>query len=257
MNNRQLYASTKRFLAIDILKVLAIAGMIVYHFFYIMNFLGVRDVDMHHGILEILGDAVRLLFLSLVGVTSVLSKRKSQALGEHQVAFVLRRLRQAGYVFVFAIIINLVTYIFVPDQFVKFGVLHMIALGIFCGSLLANRPYLSAQIGLGIILVDTWTTPTSGKSFAGYIIGLSTDNSPSLDYFPIFPWLGVILIGMLAGHWFFQIVTKRTQAESNIDTSKTAKCIRFISSKALWIYITHIPILLLIVYGIKMIMPLF
>ncbi|PIX79314.1 hypothetical protein CO082_03200 [Candidatus Peregrinibacteria bacterium CG_4_9_14_0_8_um_filter_44_15] len=243
----------QRFLTIDLLKVFAITGMVIFHFFYILNFLGVRYADMHHGVFGILGDTVRILFISLVGVTLVLSKRKSEALGERPKEFLRRKLLQGMTVLGLALMINLVTYIVVPDQFVKFGVLHLISLGVFCGSLLAGHPYVSAQIGLGIIIIGTWLTPASEMSFISYVLGWTKETGMSLDYFPVFPWLGVVFVGMLGGHWFLEIAKKRGISRRHTDIGKKARLIHLISSKALWIYIIHIPVLLLVVYGIKMV----
>ena len=92
-----------------------------------------------------------------------------------------------------ALAISAVSLIMVPNNYIYFGVLHFIAVASLLCILFANKPRTSLIIGLGIITIYNM----------GWVSGLwpfiyIRDVLPrySNDYVGLFPWLGVVFIGI-------------------------------------------------------------
>ena len=105
--------------------------------------------------------------------------------------------------------ITIVTYIFIGKGFIVFGVLHLIGL-----SLLLAYPFLRLEranflIGLLFILLGVYFQ-TISVGFPWLLwLGLVPQDFYSVDYFPVFPWFGVILMGMGLGDWLYPSYRRR------------------------------------------------
>src|SRR3989338_3496258 len=103
MNSNQ-----RRFLELDFLRSLAVIGMIVFHFFFILDFYRIYANDMFSGWWHVLGQFVRFTFLILVGICMTISYQRSHSRW--------RQIRRGSIVLFFAMIVTLATRIFVPEE---------------------------------------------------------------------------------------------------------------------------------------------
>ena len=128
-------ASRPRLAVIDLIRGVAVVAMIVYHLSWDLLDYGLIDVDVVND--PLLAESSPMLiagtFLALVGFNLVLAKRN----GIRPAAYFRRLAIIAGA----AALVSLGTYWFMPDAFVFFGVLHMIA----AASVLA-LPFLRAPV---------------------------------------------------------------------------------------------------------------
>ena len=181
-----------RLAAIDILRGLAILGMIVYHASWDLRENGLISADVvGNPAWRWFSHIVAGSFLALVGVNLVLSTRN----GVHWD----RYLRRLALIIASAALVSGVTYFWIPDAPVFFGILHLIALG----SVLA-LPFLSAPPGYGDCRrrVPGRTELSRGEFFDGrpwWWLGLSAGPPTTVDYVPVLPWFGVVLAGVVAG----------------------------------------------------------
>ncbi len=112
-----------------------------------------------------------------------------------------RLLRRAFKLAVIALAITIVTYIAMPDRFVRFGVIHFFAATIIFAPLFRALKFWLVIPGLVIIAVAA-ITPNSGifPEPLFYITGLMSERPRSIDYIPLIPWFGVFLLGMGLAH---------------------------------------------------------
>jgi uncharacterized membrane protein len=71
-----------------------------------------------------------------------------------------------------------------------------------------------------------------------------------IDYWPIFPWFGVMLFGIAAGNVLYR--DRRKRAASSTPSPSAARPLAFLGRHSLVVYLVHQPILLaaLILLGV-------
>lgn len=232
-----------RFLELDLLRGLAVIGMIIFHLFYLLNYFDVVVSEMFSGWWHVLGQFVRFSFLGLVGVGMVISYSRSG---------ILRQWRRAGIIFVLALVVSIATLLVIPDQYVKFGILHLIALGIFVLSFVVRLPVIALILGIAAIFLGQWIAGFNTDSLLPFILGAKSETIFSIDYFPIFPWISVVCFGIFLGNLLYA----EKEAGFNLAgkfSRKIFKPILFLGRNSLMVYMLHVPIIifLLWVFGVE------
>lgn len=219
----------KRFWKIDAMRGLAVAGMIIFHFFFILDFFDVINQQMRSGWWLIFARLIQFIFLGLVGVTLALSQKTNTDQ-------LLRGLKILGL----GLIVTFVTYIFIPEQFVVFGILHFIGTSIIILAPLLKKPNLALVLAIAVLLVSPSLSSQQTAFLPLYILGLQTPLSVNpVDYFPIFPWISVILIGLFIGHFL-----KEKKFYQQVTVPKYFQTLTFLGKRSLLIYLIHVPIII-------------
>ena len=182
----------------------------------------------------------------LVGISLSLSysrveeyKNKKQL----RLKFILRGLK----IFGLGLSITIVTWFYIQDGFVLFGVLHCIGL-----SIIIAYPFLRFKIRnliIGILLVSVGVYLKTLTFNFGWLLWLGFKPSQfyTVDYFPILPWFGVVLIGIFIGNTLYPFNKRRFKIK-DISQLKFVKFFCFLGRKSLIIYFLHQPILLLLIH---------
>lgn len=225
----------KRFLELDLLRGVAVVGMIVFHFFFILDFYGVKESAMREGGWEVLGQFVRFTFLGLVGVGMVISYGRVVAGGRWLA--ISRQWKRGTVILIAALVVSLATYLFLGEKFyVRFGILHLIAVSIFFWSFFVEWKWAVLVLslvsfwaggwsfgkGFGVILnsgagggfgfgagfgagggFGEWLGSFSYFLRAGAGFGAQgVSAAQAIDYFPLFPWMGIVGVGIFIGHLY-------------------------------------------------------
>src|SRR3989338_3628644 len=82
-----------------------------------------------------------------------------------------------------------------------------------------------------IIVATKWLLP----------LGLAPENYNYIDYFPIFPWIGVILIGLFFGSVLYHGHKRKISIP---DYSSRTKLLQFLGRNSLLIYLVHQPVII-------------
>ena len=172
--------------------------MVLYHLVFDLDYFAVYDIDVSSGFWLAVARATASLFLLLVGLSLTLSHSRARLLGQED-GFFFRLLKRSAWILGLALGVTIVTYLFIGKGFIVFGVLHLIGL-----SLLLAYPFLRLHkanfiFGLLFILLGIYLQNIS-VGFPWLLwLGLAPPDFYSVDYFPVFPWFGVILVGMGLG----------------------------------------------------------
>ena len=182
--------SNQRDSSLDLMRGIAIIMMIAFHFIYDLNTFGFTEVPLFtHWIGIVWRCLIVLLFLSAVGISLVYAHSN----GIQYKKFIRRLL----YLGVAALLVSLGTYIMFPDGWVYFGILHLIWVSSLFALAFIDRPKTSLVIALIILIGFIFDQPNLGiisNIFESYLpIG-------SVDYYPLFPWLAFVFIGIFLGH---------------------------------------------------------
>lgn len=180
-----------RVTAVDGLRGLAVAGMVVFHLAWDCHAFGLTSVDpnvqpLWHGF----GQTVAATFLFLSGVSSGLARRVDAS--STRVPWRLLRVAAA------ACVVTVTTWLFAPQEAIYFGVLHCIVVANIIALLLRSAPS-SALLCLGLACLAVphlWFGNRSGPALAW--LGLGTSEPRTLDFRPLFPWLAPVLFGAVA-----------------------------------------------------------
>lgn len=217
----------KRIHELDILRGLAVIGMIIFHYYFMMDYFGVGIYDVYHCPLLILARFVQFSFLGLVGVSLAISTKN-----------IKQQWLRAFKVIMFAFVVTLATAIFAPQVYVKFGILHHLAVAIFLLSPISKKKYTSLILGVFAIAFGFFLRTKASASWILILLGVTPINFAALDHFSIFPWIGVILIGIFIGNAFYKDKTGFIK--------KSIAPLELIGRHTLVIYMIHVPI----IYGI-------
>jgi uncharacterized membrane protein len=227
-------ARPPRWQLLDILRGVAILAMIVFHVAWDLYYFGYSNVDVTSDPGWVAFQKVILSsFLLLVGAGLVLG---------HGDGIRWRRFWwRFAFVVVAALLVSIGTYIQFPDYFVFFGVLHAIALFSLIGlAFLRLNPWLTVAIGVAVIAANfAWNDPVFSSRELGWI-GFWPVSPPTSDVVPVFPWLGVTLLG-IAGMRLLRASALGTRLAAWRSAEPAAKGLAFIGRWSLLIYLLHQP----------------
>ncbi|MEM4257679.1 MAG: heparan-alpha-glucosaminide N-acetyltransferase [Candidatus Thermoplasmatota archaeon] len=237
--------SSQRFIELDILRGIAILLMIFFHILWDLDYFGI--VPLNHQIYAFQKIAPIMFFL-LLGMCLVVSTNNTQKGNpdkqkKYRNHLILRGLK----IFSFGMILTTGSFIFIPDRPVIFGVLHCIGVSIILSIPFLYRSTITKIVSSGVVMI-------AGYFFGQYIvpypsavhlaIGFHQTNvySYTVDYFPIFPWLGVCLLGMALADIFYADNTRRIPSFA-LSKSKPCLMVSWLGRHSLSVYMVHQPII--------------
>ena len=166
---------------LDSIRATALVMMLVLNFLTDLNDFGIMNTET--------GDQwwwmariAASLFVGISGVSYFLAHRL-------EYDFTKTSGRTQRLIF-WAFVITIITYIFEPSAYVRFGVLHLLALASIVAFPVARKPEFALGIGLILLII-----PLSSNSNLVWL-GLRETGFIAVDYFPLNPWLGIFFIGL-------------------------------------------------------------
>jgi uncharacterized membrane protein len=237
----------KRIHAIDIARGVALIAMASYHFTWDLELFGYVERGLTAvGGWRLYARCIAGSFLFLVGVSLVLAHGK----GIRWPSFWRRWIMVAGA----AALITLATWFAMPDAFIYFGILHEIALASLLGLAFLRVPPL-VTLGAAAIFILARNVLDSDifNSPAWWWLGLSTAYPRSNDFVPLFPWFGMVLIGIGAARLaqgaglFEKLRLWRPPSWLNP--------LDFVGRHSLAFYLIHQPVLISLVWLAAQIIP--
>jgi len=232
---------TKRFPELDLLRTVAILCMVVFHGAYDLAVFYDRDIPVFDTGWMLFARATACLFLLLVGVSFAISASRKET-----IAHLWKRQHNRFLILAAAAaLISIVTYAADPETFVRFGILHLIALSMLLLPLCRRLKEASILLGLAVLFLGQWTHPTDSPTpTLSLVLGFPPPNFTTIDYFPFLPWLGVILIGYGLGHFLY---VRRTGWRPMI-LDRIPAAATWPGRHSLGIYLVHQPVILGFLY---------
>jgi len=231
-----------RFWEIDFLRGIAIILMIAYHIFYDLNFFEVYDFNLDSILFQIFLFPIGTTFILLVGVSLTLSyNRAKKSLSQDQLIkkFILRGIK----IFILGLIITLITFLFLDKGFVIIGVLHCIGISIILSTIFIRYRLLNLCLGILFVIIGIYLQTMTFEFNWLLWLGFIPSNFYTVDYFPLLPWFGIVLIGIFLGNTFYPSYKRKFKIK-DFSYIKSVKVFCFLGKNSLLIYFIHQPIII-------------
>ncbi len=220
--------------SVDLLRGVAIALMVVYHFCYDLVYYGFAGFDFYDSPFWTSFRSLILgLFLGLVGVSLWLAQ--GRGLKWRKVV------RRTALIAANAALISAVTWPLFGQRFIWFGVLHFIVVASLLGLLFLRFYRLNLALGAGLLVLGQYSHPAFDPRPWNWI-GLMTHKPATEDYVPLVPWFGVVLLGLFAAQW----LTRRGRLAADREPAwvRRARLLPLAGRHSLLIYMLHQPLLM-------------
>ena len=219
----------RRFIIIDVIRAIAILLMIKFHLAYDMHLFGWNSIDFaRDSYWYLLPRFIVFLFLIAVGACQTLEHFHGYKWGKVKKRFLK--------IFGFALLISISTYMLFPKRWVFFGTLHCIAFSSVAILPFMKKPQWAFNAGLFLVFSNLFI-PKDILPLSDFF------GVRSMDYVPLYPWLGVALFGMA--------FVLKGYHEVPVPLGPLKAPVKFLSKNALWIYLIHQPIIYGVCYLIK------
>jgi len=224
---------------IDFLRGVSIILMVFYHAGYdLYHLCGIKSlfgvfIPIDGPVLQTLVVIFAGLFVVLSGASSTLSRNNP---------------RRALKLLAVALVVTAATYVFDASSAIHFGILHFLGVSILLYGLALEKagPWPCAAAAAGVFagaLGVSFLTRNVPIHFDWLLpFGIISDTYFSIDYFPLFPWFGVYLLGAVIGKAFYG------PRRSLLGPWKPVPLINAAGRHSLAIYVLHQPLILGVLY---------
>ena len=174
---------------IDNIRGIAFIFMIIQHLFYFYDVSNNYETKLSENIIiNNAGVIARTMFILLAGYSLNMAYNKDKE------NYISKRIKKSTEILLHGFIISFVTYILYPKYFVRFGILHFLALGTLIISPLAPHKMLS----IIILIISLYITIPKVHPLFDLITGASR-NYQMMDWFPLQTWTPILLCGLIIG----------------------------------------------------------
>jgi len=236
---------SERFAELDLLRGIAILGMIFLHILWDLDYFGIMPINNE---IYKFQKSIPALFFLLVGICLVVSRNKKIHLPsyderKYDIHLIMRGLK----IFSLGMIITTTTLLFITDRPIFFGVLHCIGVSIILSiPFLKIKPSYTAIAGVMIIALGLTLNmfPMEDPTVVHLAAGLhqADVSTYTIDYFPLLPWFGITLLGVSLGNILYKD-NKRRFPLPDLSRFKPASIFSWLGKHSLAIYLLHQPII--------------
>ncbi len=223
-----------RIQTVDLIRGVDIVLMILFNYSVTLSYFRLVSMPSSYLYSFVFPRAIAAVFIFVSGVAAFISFEKDKG------SFSKRYFKRGGKLLVFAGFITLFTYIFVPQGTIFFGILHFFAATSFFVPFFIRYNKLNLMGGLLITLCGFSLQLTQFDFSYLFWLGFTPKNFITFDYFPLAPWLGVLMLGIYSGKY---IVRKIADIKFE---SRFATPFMFLGKNSLTIYLVHQPVLIIL-----------
>jgi uncharacterized membrane protein len=231
---------------IDLIRGIAIILMVVFHFLYDLNHFSITRLNLYNGVFSYISSITASIFVFIAGISLTISYNRSklkQEISKIKIRFVKRGIKLLFLGFV----ITILSWLYIPERFVIFGILHCIGISIILSIPFIKKTYSNILFG-SILIISGIILRTMTFDFNWLIpFGFLPPKYFYIDYFPILPWFGLVLIGISFGNLFYPNANRRFHLKDRSNGYFSEK-ICFIGRHSLHIYFIHQPILVSLIF---------
>lgn len=231
---------------IDFLRGIAIILMIIFHFIYDLNHFSVIYYKLWIGPFAYASSIIASVFVILVGISlTIYYNKKNQHFSIQQIR--LQLVKRGVKIFSLGMLITVVSYIIIPERFVIFGILHCIGVCIILSLPFLKYTWQNLSLGSMIIIFGLYLRLFTFDFSWLLPFGFLPPKYFTIDYFPLLPWFGAILVGIALGNVLYPKGQRSIHLPDHSSVGIFQK-ICFMGRHSLHIYFIHQPILISLIF---------
>lgn len=212
---------------IDFIRGVAFLFMATFHIVVDLRDFYQYNLDYMNGLWFFIGKFSAVLFMVTAGISCTLSSAT---------------LRHGGTVFLWGMLITVVTFFYNPGVYIRFGILHFLGVSIASYGII-KKMRLPALAALACVVFAAGAAAANTTADTVWLLpfGIVTPSFASMDYYPLLPWYGFFLVGIIAGKIRYGT---RPRPYSGLRSNPIAA----LGRHSLLLYLLHQPVLLCLLY---------
>jgi uncharacterized membrane protein len=235
------HSAQGRYPEIDAARGIAILMMVIFHVLYDLHFFGIMDIEVSSGFWRIFAVSCASLFVFLVGLSLSISKDRAMAHGVNGRDLWKKYLMRGGLLLLIGLCITVITYITIGDGFILFGILHLIGTSILIAPLFFRFGKGNIYLGGSLFIFSFLLAGISGPVWLAWL-GFHPASFYSIDYEPLIPWFGLVLLGLGAGAVLYP--GGKPLLSRDIRTGPLTGFLALAGRHSLLIYLVHQPVII-------------
>ena len=227
--------TARRLLALDIARTAALLGMIAFHTVFDLQIFGLVPYGTTASpFFYWHARTVAGAFLFLSGASLWLAH--GQAI--RWPGFWRRWVKLAAA----ALLVTVATRAALPDYYVFFGILHCLAVSSLLGLAILRLPALMiAALGIAVMAASYHLPGPAFDAPALRFLGLATQPVLTVDFEPLFPWLGPFLLGLATAKLASQL---QLWPRLHLPETRLTRALAWPGQHSLAVYLVHQPMLI-------------
>lgn len=234
--------SPSRAVLLDLARTVALIAMATFHFVFdlvMFGYLPSEVIMVGFWPLWARGVASSFLFLSGVGLYLAYGR------GIDAKRLARRVLKIAGA----AVVVSIGTRLMFTEQYVFWGILHMIAFGSVVGLVFLRLPaVVTLAVAAGVFWIGQTVALPAFDAGPLLFLGLGALRVEAVDYVPVFPWLAPVLAGVALGRLAVQSGVWARIAGVAVPRRSLWDWLALPGRYSLWVYLGHQPVLIGLVW---------
>lgn len=231
---------------IDFLRGIAIILMIIFHFIYDLNHFSITHYRLWIGPFAYTSSIIASVFVILVGISlTIFLNRKKEDVPIKQIR--LQLIKRGMKIFSLGLLITVVSYLIIPERFVIFGILHCIGVCIMLSIPFLRYTWQNFLLGSLIIIFGLYLRLFTFDFSYLLPFGFLPPKYFTIDYFPLLPWFGAVLMGIALGNILYPNGQRRIHLPDHSSVGILQK-ICFMGRHSLHIYFIHQPVLVSFIF---------
>lgn len=190
-----------RYGEIDLVRGIAILMMVLFHTLFDLSFFRIFPVEVSGGFWRYFAFATASLFLLIVGISLTISRARIPA-HVSSCQLTLKFVRRGAGIFLLGLLVTFCTWLYLKEGFIVFGILHLIGVSVALSPLFFRFKKINIILGFLCIFTGGIFAAMHGPIWL-LPLGIHPVTFWSVDYEPLFPWFGVVLIGMGLGEYLY------------------------------------------------------
>ena len=237
--------NNKHFDILDVARGFAILLMFIYHFSYDLDYYGFVNLDFAVDNFWLnFRTLIVTLFLMIMGISLYLAYYRGLNIKNFQKRLLL--------LLFYSSLVSISSWVMFPTAMIFFGILHFITVASVLGLLFVRLKIINLLLGISLILIGQFVEHSMFDQPYLQWLGLMTTLPIAVDYVPLLPWFGVVLVGIYLGQLLAQQPTnsflRRWQSNHPVGNALALG-----GRYSLHIYMLHQPLFLGFLYIINLI----
>lgn len=238
-------ARSPRLWEVDAVRGVAVLAMVFFHLMWdLRQFFGYTDVDVFSPPWQTFARLIGSTFMFVMGVSLTLDAHKFERDARSHWR---RNFGRGARILGAGMLVTLATYVVVGEQFVRFGILHLAGASIILATpFVRARTWLSALTGVVVIAAGAYLQTLAAPSPWLIPFGVRHAGVNMVDYYPLLPWFGLVLLGIVFGKVAYPEGARRFPLPK-LKLFIVDRSLRELGQHSLAIYLLRQPILITLI----------